>query len=289
MTSHEVVKVFPLDEVPGVLALDEASGNVYVAGNDSIQVFYGGNQSMGERIAVGHPIRSLAYDGNVSRDIFVSAGNQVYGVDTVMGRVVESANVGNGANGIALDPASGKLFVAEYPDSKVFVFDAQGLAPAGVISLPTCCAAQIAVDTRTHTILVTTGTGFVDLINAQSDSFVNSVKVAPSSVNSTDLIAVDDGTGRAFVSSSPGGSILELDGSNGAVVGGFRVSSQVAGLAVDYRTHEVFATNYHQVTVFDGSRGRILFIILAAAAAAVVAVVVVAIVLVLRKPGRPGY
>ena len=288
VTGHEVMKVLPLDEVPGVLALDESSGNVYVAGNDSIQVFYGGNQSMGERIVVGHPIRSMAYDGSVSKDIFVSAGNQVYAVDIALGRVVANATVGNGANGLALDPASGKLFVAEYPDSKVFVFDSQGLAPAGVINLPNCCAAQMAVDSRTHTIVATTGTGFVDLINTQTDSFENSVKVSPSSANSTDLVTVDNGTGRVFVSSSPGGSILEIDGSNGAVVGEFRVSSQVAGLAVDSKTHEVFATNYHQVTVFDGGRGRVLFIILALGAAAVVAVVVVAIVLVLRKPRRPG-
>jgi DNA-binding beta-propeller fold protein YncE len=230
----------------------------------------------------------MAYDGSVSHDIFVTAGNQVFAIDPTADRIVENATVGNGANGMAIDPQSGRLFVAEYPDAEIFVFQLQSLSPLSVIPLPSCCASQVAVDSRTHLLFATTRTGFVDVVNMQSDRFVNSLKVATTFENSTNLVVVDNDTGRAFVSSSPGGSIAELDGSGGAIIGWLRAGSQVAGMAIDYRTHELYSTNYHQVTVFDISRPHLLFFALVLAAAALAAVAVVVLVVINRNRRANG-
>ena len=286
VTSHELVKVLPLDEIPGALALDQANGNVYIAGNDSFRVFDAGNQSMGRWIVVGHPVHSIAYDGSVSQDVFVSAGNGVFAISPQSGRIVGNATVGYGANGMAIDPATGKLFVAEYPDFEVFIFRTRDLSQLGVIKLPFCCADQMAIDSKTHLLFVTTDTKYVDVINAQSDALLNSVAVASTNQNSTNLVAVDTQTGRAFVSSSPGGSIVELDSSGNAVVGRFGVSSQVAGMAVDFKTHELFVANYHQVTVFDVGDAHILLFILPFAAAGVAVLVVVFFLASRRKPAK---
>jgi len=284
VTSHEVVKVLPLDEIPGVMALDQEGGNVYIAGNASIQVFNEGNQSMGRTIVVGHPIRSIEYDGSISKNVFVTAGNNVYALDPHSGKIVGNATVGNGANGMALD-STGKLFVAEYPDSEIFVFKAEGLSMIGTVRLPTCCAAQMAIDPRTHLLFATTGTRYVEVVDTQDYTLVNSLQVGSSDLNSTNVVAVDNETGRVYVSSSPGGSIAELDGSGKGSVSKFRADGQVAGMAVDSSTHELFATNYHQVTVFDISRTRILLVGLAlgAVAAAVIAVAAVLIMRVRRR------
>ena len=289
VTSHEVVRVLPLDEIPGAMALDEASGDVYIAGNASIQVFDEGNQSMGRTIAVGHPIRSIEYDGSVSRSIFVTAGNRVYALDPQSGSIIGSAAVGNGANGMALD-STGKLFVAEYPDSEILVFQAQNLSMIHTVSLPTCCAAQMAIDPKTHLLFATTGTRYVEVVDAQDYSLVNSLAVGSTDLNSTNVVAVDNQTGRVYVSSSPGGSIAELDGSGKASVSRFEAEGQVAGMAVDSITHELFATNYHQVTVFDISRARILLvgIVLGAVAAAIIAVAAVLILRARRRRGPQG-
>ena len=288
VTSHELVKVLPLDEIPGVMALDQVTGDVFIAGNYSIQVFNAGNQSMGRIIAVGHPILSVAYDGSVSQDIFVTAGNQVYAVNPQSGRIMGNATIGNGANGMAIDPVSGKLFVAEYPDSEIFVFVAKDLTPIGIVKLPACCVEQLAFDQKTNLIFATTSTPFVDVVNAQTDTLVSRLQVGGSSQNSTNLVTVENQTGRVFVSSSPGGSIVELDSSGNAVVGDFKVSSQVAGIAVDSKTHELYATNYHQVTVFDLTRlGIRLLLIVIAAVLIVVAVAVILLVYGRKKPRNP--
>jgi DNA-binding beta-propeller fold protein YncE len=288
VTSHDVVKALPLNEIPGVMALDQATGNVYIAGNYSIQVFNAGNQSMGRIIRIGHPILSVAYDGSVSQDIFVTAGNQVYAVNPQSGRIMGNATVGNGANGMVMDPANGKLFVAEYPDSEIFVYEARDLASVGIIRLPTCCADQLAFDQKTDLIFATTSTPFVDVLNAQTDVLVNRLQVGGSSQNSTNTVTVDNQTGRVFVSSSPGGSIVEVDSSGNAVVGDFKVSSEVAGIAVDSKTNELYATNYHQVTVFDLTRLGIRYLLIVVAAVVIVAAVAVILIAYgLKKPRTP--
>jgi DNA-binding beta-propeller fold protein YncE len=288
LTGHIVMKVLPLDEIPGALALDQSNGNVYIGGNESIQVFDAGNQSMGRRIAVGHPVRSIALDVGVSPDLFVTAGNEVYAVNPQSGRIMGNATVGNGANGMALDPSTGNLYVSEYPDSEIFVFHARDLSPVGTIRIPVCCAEQMAVDPRTHLLFATTGTRFVEAINTQSNTLLSNIPVSSSGQNSTNLVAVDNATGRVFVASSPGGSIVELDSSGGAVVGGFKVTSQVAGIAVDSQTHELYATNYHQLTVFDLTRVHVLFLLLViGGAVAVVAVAAVLLISLRRTRQKP--
>ncbi len=285
-TTHEFVKVLPLNEIPGPMALDRATGDVYIAGNDSIRVFHGGNQSMGRRIGVGHLIVSVAYDRDVSDYIFVTSGNRVYAVDPQTDRVVGNATVGNGANGMALDPVSRRLYVAEYPDSEIFVFDAQSLSPVGIIALPACCAAQLAVDFKTHRLFATTSTKFVDVVSTQTDTFVNRVAVASSDQNSTNLVAVDPGGGRVFVASSPGGSIVELDGWGSAVTGRFRATSQIAGMSIDETAHELYLTNYHQVTVLGVSAVDIGSLLAGIGGVAALTVGVVALLAALRRKTR---
>ncbi len=286
LTSHELVKTFPLDEIPEAMAIDQSSGNVYIGGGESIQVFDGGNQSMGRRIEIGHPVRSVAFDGVVSQDLFVTAGNQVFSVDLQSGRVARNASVGNGANGMAIDTSTGRLYVSEYPDSEVYVFQAQDLTPVETIRIPVCCAGQMVVNPKMHMLFAATGTKFVEIINTRTDFLQSSTPVASSSQNSTNLVTIDDATGRVFVSSSPGGSIIELDSTGDAVVGGFKVASQVAGMAVDSKTHELYATNYHEVTVFNLSRAPTLSLLLATGAT-IVAVAVAAVILVFPRSTSP--
>ncbi len=281
-TNHEVSRVLPLDVVAGPMALDQATGDVYVAGNESIEIFNGGTQSMERVIEVGRGIVDMAHDGSVSPDLFFTSGNQVFTLDPETGAVVASATVGSGAGGLALDPDTGRLYVAEYPTGEIFVFQASSLAPAGIIKLPSCCANRMAVNARTHILFATTFTNLVDLVDVEAGSFLRSVQAASSGQNSTGSLAVDNATGRVFVASYPGGSIIELDGTTGAIVGSAEASSQVAGMAVDAETHELYATNYHQITVFDVGRGSTVLLLLAAVLAAV-AVTAVAVFFIVRR------
>ena len=277
LTSHELVKVLPLDEIPGPVALDPSNGDVYVAGNYSIAIFDQATQNFSGLIEVGHPILYMIYDGNVSGNIFVTAGDGVYAFNPQTGAMTANATVSGGLDGMVVDPSNGMLYVSEYTTGEIAVFNPSNLEPAGVIELPTCCASMLALNSNTQMLYASTGTGYVDVINVGTNSFEKTFQVAPSSQNSTNAIVADDETGRVYVASSPGGSVLEIDGSTGTVLQTLKVpgDSAVAGLALDTKTGELYATNYHQLTVFDAGRGRGYLLLLVLAALLIVASVVI--------------
>jgi len=284
VTSHQISEVLPLDEIPGPMALDQSNGDVFVAGNYSVDVFDAATQNFSGSIEVGHPILNIAYDGNISNDIYVAAEDGVYALNPQTSSIVLNRTVAGGPEGMALDSANGRLFVSEYLAPAILVFQASNLEPIGTIALPNCCASWLALNPKTQTLYASTGTGYVDMIDAENSSLDKSVLVTPSAGNSTNAIAVDDVNDRLYVASSPGGSVLELDGSTGAVLRTLKVQSdsQVAGLAVDTSTQEVYATNYHMITVFDAAKTR-TYLVVIVLAAATVAVVAILLFLFLRR------
>jgi len=298
-TSHSLLRAFPLDEFPGPVALDQATGDVYVAGagNDSIYVF-NATGAIGVLGTSGHQILGMTYDGSVSSDIFFTSGSSVFALDPGTSEVVRNATVPGGPNLMVLDPANGMLYVSEYLSAEIAVLNPTTLAPVSAITLPACCADQMAVNPGTQTLYASTGTNVVDIVNAATGEFEKSVQVTQSSQNSTGPIAVDNETNRVYVGSSPGGSIVELDGSSGAVVGRFLVQSQVAGLAVDSRTQVLYATNYHQVTGFDAARTRSYRILIVGLAIVIGAIGLITVYVLLKRkderermkvqPGYPG-
>ncbi len=281
-TSHEVAQVLPLDEIPGPMAIDQASGRVFIAGNYSVEVFDAMIQNFTGFIQVGEPILNIAFDGNSSQYLFVAAGNEVLAVDPQSGAVAHRATVSNGPYGMALDEANGMLYVSEFRKAEIGVFQASTLSLEGTIPLPQCCASKLALNPKTQMLYASTGTNLVFIVNAGTNAFESAVRVAPNPGNSTNSIAVDSSSSRVYVATSPGGSILQLNGNNGAVVGEEKVQSQVAGLAVNTRTRELYATNYHQITVFNGLRGRTLVDALVIGGV-VVAVGAVAVYLFIRR------
>jgi DNA-binding beta-propeller fold protein YncE len=166
------------------------------------------------------------------------------------------------------------------------VLNASNLAIIGTIGLPGCCALQFALDEKAQFLYAATGTNYVYVVNAAMDTLAKSVEVTQSGQNSTNVIVADTVTGRIFVSSSPGGSVLQIDGPDGHVSRLLNVSSQVAGLALDTKTQELYVANYHQLTVFDArGPGAILLVALAVVAVVVVGAVGVYFI-VRRRDGR---
>jgi hypothetical protein len=254
-STHEVSKILPLNVVSGPMALDQETGDVYVAGNLTIAVFDAANQTFVSQINVGKPILSMAFDSSVSSDVFITSGKQVIAINPQAREVVGSATFPNSVDGMALDPSNGRLYVGQYPQGGISVLEAASLAPVGTIGLPGCCALQFALDDRTQMLYAATGTSYVYVVNAGTDTFVKSFQVTTSDQNSTNAIAVDNLTGRVYVASSPGGSILELD-TTGDIVQHYQVQSQVAALAIDTKTQELYAANYHELTVYDAAMSR---------------------------------
>jgi DNA-binding beta-propeller fold protein YncE len=279
-TSHSLVATLPLNETPGAMALDQATGRVYVAGNESIEVF-SRTGAIGEINTPGHQLLGMAHDGRVSPDIFFTSGDGVFAIDPRTSDLVGNATVANGPEGLALDPANGMLYVSEYLSGQIAVLSASTMRQVGTVALPSCCAYLMSLNPKTEKLYASTRTNQVDIVNLATEEFEKSVQVAASALNSTGPIAVDNETGRVYVASSPGGSILELD-SGGAIVGRFEVQSQVAGLAVDTKTRELYATDYHQVTVFSAAKAR-GFLLILLAGAGVVGIAAIAVYILIRR------
>jgi DNA-binding beta-propeller fold protein YncE len=284
-TTHEVVRILPLDVTPGTMALDQENGDVFVAGTASIAVYDEANQAFDRNFTLGRPILSVAMDTSVSPDLYVTSGGSLLALNPQTGAMLGNASFPNGVDGIQLDPSNGRIFVGQYPSGGIYVLSASDLAVLGTIGLPGCCALQFALDVNSQSLYAATGTNFVYLVNAATDTFEKGIQVAPSSQNSTNAVVVDNDTGRVYVASSPGGSVLELNPS-GSVVNHYTVLSQVVGLAVDAKTQELYASHYHQITVFDAARTRAFFFIIGIGVVAVILVVVIVFMVIRWKSDK---
>jgi DNA-binding beta-propeller fold protein YncE len=284
-STHQVTKVLPLNVSSGPMALDQKTGDVYVAGNTTIAIFDAAEQKFVRQFDVGKPILSMAFDSSVSPDLFITSGHQVFAVNPGDGEVVGNSTFANNVDGLVLDPSNGRLYVGQYPQGGISVLEATSLASIGTIGLPGCCALQFALDDRTQMLYAATGNNYVYALNAGTDTFVKSFQVTSSSQNSTNEIAVDNVTGRVYVASSPGGSILELN-AVGDVVQHYQVQSQIAGLAVDTKTQELYATNYHEITVYDAAASRTFLVAIIIGVAVVIAGGILVYIFVKRMEGK---
>ena len=284
--THALVKTLPLNELSGPMVLDQATGDVFVGGNTTIAVLGGKNQTFVQQFSVGRPILSMAHDGSVSPDIFFTSGAQLFAVDPQTGVIVGNATFGSYADGVAVDPSNGRVYVGLYPSPQIAVLDASSLSQVGTIALPACCALQLSLDQKTQTLYSATGTNYVYAVDAATDTYLRELQVTASPQNSTNFVVADSETGGVFVATSPGGSIVEIDGTTGAIRATFNVPTQVAGIALDTSTQELYATNYHQLTVFDVGRGHGYLLLLILAASLIVASVIVILVVMKWRESR---
>jgi DNA-binding beta-propeller fold protein YncE len=292
VTTRAVDRVVPLNVTAGEMAIDESSGNVYVAGSTSIEVFDGKTQAFAKEIKVGVPVFYILYDIGSGNLFFTNGLHSVFEVDPRAGTVLGQASVGNGAEGLALDQSSGELFVADYLSGSISVLSSSALALEKTIALPSPCnPSQIALNQRTHLLYSTTGVNTIDVVDTAADTFVKTVTVAPLSTNSTSAIALDEATNSVFVLTGPGTTITQVDGSSDSVVGRLAVGSPAYELAVNQAKGELYVTVYHQISVFGelqgGARDLVGGIAIPLLLLTVVGVLVVFVLFASRRRAHP--
>ena len=279
-TSGTVDRTLGLPGEPGQIAVDETTGMVYVASNDSINVFDPKTNSFGAPLRVGLPIFSLVYD-NLSRDLILTSGNSVYQVDPSNGAVLRSAVAGESAQGIAVDWVKGEVYVACYLSDSVSVFADPDLSMVKRISLPASTyPSELAFDKARGEVYVTTDQSSIVVLSTSTYGVSESISLAAAGQGSTSTLAVDERDSLVFVSSNPGKAVAELNPADGQVIASFPVNSTVYAMAFDRGTDRLFATNYHLVTVITPvppGTSPIFFIVTVVVALAVVTAVVVAV------------
>jgi DNA-binding beta-propeller fold protein YncE len=247
--SGTVEKTLGFPAVPGRIAIDEATGTVYVGSGESINVFDPKTNSFGIPLKVGQPIFDLTFD-NISGDLLLTSGNMVYKLDPSTGSITASAKAGASAEGLAIDWVRGEIYVADYLSASVSVLRESDLAPVATIALPSpSYPSELAIDRARGEVYVTTDENSILVLGLATKNVLRTIPLGAGGITASSAISLDERDGLAFVSSNPGSSIVEVDESNGEIVSKFAVNSTVYEMAFDQATGRLFATNYHQVTI----------------------------------------
>jgi YVTN family beta-propeller protein len=221
--SGAIVRSVTMGLLPHGLALDERTGRVFVAGEDSSGL------------------------GDVSV------------LDVMSGRVLHTVTVGQAPGPIAVDQCTGRAFVINQNSDSVSVLDARSGALVHTTNIGKDLFA-LAVDEQTGRVFVASGSTFgvngsVSILDAASGRLVRSVTVGmlPAAV------AVDARSGRVFVANKgpldsnlvplSNGTVTVLDARSGAVLRTVAVGTYPTAIAVDQRAGRAFVVNASGTTV----------------------------------------
>lgn len=158
-------------------------------------------------------------------------------------------------NGIAVDAADNKLFTAGGGE-KVVVFDNTTLEKSGEITL-TGPGDDIVLDPKTDTLYVCHDDGAEDwMINAKTNAIIGSVAIA----GAPEYVAYDAGADRLYQNIKPANITQVINPVTHAVEASWPTAPMTSphGLAIDTKTHRVFAAGQGKVVMLDQKTGKLL-------------------------------
>jgi DNA-binding beta-propeller fold protein YncE len=250
LTNSSLGKVLGLPGIGGDLALDVGTETVYAAGQTSVTVIDGLNMSIERTIAVKIPIFGMVFDSTTGH-LLLTSGNSVFQLDPASGKLLRNATVGQAAEGMAVDPASGLFYVANYLSSSVSVLRTSDLSTVKTVQLPKqTYPSQLSLDTKRGVLFVTTDGQTVVKVSSSGFGVLGDLHISNSNSNGTYAIALDQIRDRIFVATEPGTTVTELNATTGAHLSSFAVAAAVVEMAVDQSTGKLYVTDYHQITAF---------------------------------------
>ena len=178
-----------------------------------------------------------------------------------------TVTVGTNPQGVAVNPVTGKTYVANYNSGWVTVFG----GPVGSYNIYSVGAHPdaVAVDPATNKIYVTndSSTGTVSVIDGSTNA-VTSVSVGAN----PGALAVDPVTNKIYVANCGDNTVSVIDGSTNAVTS-VSVGVNPDALAVDPVTNKIYVANSSgSVSVIDGANNTVTATIPADANPTVIAV-----------------
>lgn len=229
------------------LAIDPDTGMVYVSnpGASAVSVIDSATNTVSDTIAVPSAGR-IALDTVADRLYVVSGGQHaVTVIDTTTHTVVDTIHGFSNPIGIAVDPGTHTVYVANYDSQTIAVVDTT-VSPATVtdVGQPESRPWAIDVDTASHKAYAATlFGGSVEVISGTSHQksiygFVGPIQVT-----------VDPSTQRAYVVNNNSDAVSVIDTSTDTLMDSFTAGSGPADIAVDQVTHTAYVTNRNDDTV----------------------------------------
>jgi YVTN family beta-propeller protein len=163
--------------------------------------------------------------------------------------------VGKDPLGVAFDPGTGRVFVANSGSGTVSVIEAVSGRVVAVLTVGARPSGVAVNDTTGVAYVTNSNAGTVSVIDGKTASLLGTIRVGrqPSGV------AVNAATGRVYVANNGDATLTTIDGTTNAVVTTTQVGGAPVGVAVDARTNDVFVANYGDgtVTVLEGTGDRV--------------------------------
>ncbi len=286
-TNESIVGSIPVGVGPYAVLSDGQTGQVFVSNyaSNNLTVISGLNGSSAANVTsvpVGYAPTAMVLDPvDLTVQTLLPWQNEVVGVSLLSDQVVSNPILGIGASGIAVDPASGQLFVGDADSNRVTVlsganYSVDARLQAGLY--PTAFAYDTA---RQEMVVMNAGDPYVTFVNASTDAevwnattefgmtsiaydggqheifyttnllnWVSEISDATYVQNfslgtAVDPIGVtyDPGRGEVFVAQAGNDQVLILNDSNDSVVATVGVGSAPVAMAYDPATSQVFVVN----------------------------------------------
>ncbi len=267
-TTDTVVGTVPTGIGPHGIAVDDASGYLYVANlwSDNVTVI---------DLATDHAVGSIPigpYPWDVAVDpangyVYVTNGSTTNiawpGTVTVINGTtnakVGTITVGSGPSGIAVDSMNGYVYVADDVSSNLTVIN--GATNRVVGSIPVgSFPAVVAADNENGYVYVTNdGASNVTVVNATTNTVAGWITTGSLGDTPQD-VAVDPANGYVYVTNPDGNNVTVIDGATNTMVGSIAAGLLPLGVAVDPVSGYVYVTNglTDNVTVINGGTNRVL-------------------------------
>lgn len=168
-------------------------------------------------------------------------------------RVIATIKVGNAPMGVAVDPGTQDVYVANTGDNTVSVIDASARQVTGTIKVGDPWS--VAVDPGSHLVYATTASDdTVSVVDSATHRVTGTIKVGDDPWS----VAVDPVTHTVYVTNAKDGTLSVIDTTTARVTGTIEVG-QYADVAVDPGTHTVYVTNSGDDTllVIDAASMRV--------------------------------
>ena len=239
---------------PVAIAVNRSTNRIYVAnaGSASVSVIDGKNDTVIATVPIARLPYTLAAD---------ETSDKVYVTHTYSGSVtvIDETNkatflkVGD-ADGLAIDPRHGKVFLSTYEDSDIRILDE---ATGNVIRVAVGPHIWgIVFDDSSSTLyLAHTATNEIVALNADSHA-IKTIHVGKIPC----ALAINPVTRRLYVVNYGDDSLSVIDLESHSVAATLPVDRQPEGVALDSKTNRIYVANLHgdSVTVIDGAKNAII-------------------------------
>ena len=253
-SSRTISRVIPFQGIPGELAVDPSANRVYVVNGSSVVIFDGASGDVKGNIRFKEPLSAVAIDPGTCR-LYATSADTLFEISlNAQVNETKSFEVGSYAVGLAVNPTTNMVYVANYVSNTVSVLNATKERLVGTIDLgaQSINPSELAVNPATNKVYVTTGRNSVVVIDGLTDSVMRSLRVGTSpSMNATYALAVDPTKNRIYVASTPSPLLTIIDGRTDTVASTLRINYSPYELAVDPASSILYVTDYHLLTVVE--------------------------------------